>query len=81
MTLILLIFVLLLLAGGGGYYGYSTWGPSGGIGVVGLVLIIAAAFGYIEWTRLSARESADDAQIDGHISPISPRVGGTVIAG
>jgi membrane fusion protein (multidrug efflux system) len=48
--------------------------------VVGFVLLVAAAVGYIVWTRLSARESADDAQIDGHISPISPRVGGTVIA-
>src|SRR5580704_9082422 len=47
---------------------------------VGFFLIVAAAVGYVVWTRLSARESADDAQIDGHISPISPRVGGTVIA-
>jgi membrane fusion protein (multidrug efflux system) len=48
--------------------------------VVGFVLIVAAAASYVIWTRLSARESADDAQIDAHISPISPRVAGTVIA-
>src|SRR5207248_4231453 len=47
---------------------------------VGFFLIVAAAVGYIVWTRISARESADDAQIDAHISPISPRVGGTVIS-
>jgi hypothetical protein len=34
-------FVLLLLfGGGGGYYGYSRWGPRGGLGVVGTVLLI-----------------------------------------
>ena len=32
--LILLIILLLLFGGGGGYYGYTTWGPGGGIGIV-----------------------------------------------
>src|SRR5262249_50722993 len=41
---------------------------------------ILAALGFFIWQKLSARESTDDAQIDAHISPISPRVGGTVIA-
>jgi hypothetical protein len=41
MSLIVLIIILLLLfGGGGGYYGYRTWGPGGGIGIVGVVLII-----------------------------------------
>ena len=41
MNLILLIVVILLLfGGGGGYYAYNSWGPQGGIGIVGLVLII-----------------------------------------
>jgi len=44
MTLILVILLLLLLGGGGGYYGYSTWGPAGGISIVGLVLIILLVF-------------------------------------
>ena len=38
MNMLLLIIVLLLLfGGGGGYYGYSRWGPGGGVGIVGLV--------------------------------------------
>jgi len=48
--------------------------------IVIVVLIVGAVAGVIVWNKLSARESADDAQIDAHISPISPRVGGTVIA-
>jgi membrane fusion protein (multidrug efflux system) len=34
---------------------------------------------YLAWSYYSSRESTDDAQIDGHIDPISARVGGTVI--
>jgi len=48
--------------------------------VVGFVLVVAAVAGYIVFEKLSAREAADDAQIDAHISPISPRVSGTVTA-
>jgi membrane fusion protein (multidrug efflux system) len=41
---------------------------------------IAAVVGLIWiYEYYSVRESTDDAQIDGHINPISPRVGGTVI--
>jgi hypothetical protein len=41
MSLILLIVILLLLfGGGGGYYGYRNWGPRGGIGIFGLVLVV-----------------------------------------
>ena len=41
MSLIVLIIILLLVfGGGGGYYGYRTWGPGGGIGIVGAVVII-----------------------------------------
>jgi hypothetical protein len=48
--LILLIILLLLLGGGGGYYGYSRWGASGGLGIVGtilLVVVVLYAFGGI----------------------------------
>jgi membrane fusion protein (multidrug efflux system) len=31
------------------------------------------------WWYLSGRETTDDAQIEGHITPIAPRVGGTVL--
>jgi membrane fusion protein (multidrug efflux system) len=45
-----------------------------------LVLLVALAVGiYLLWGYYSTRESTDDAQIDGHIDPISARVGGTVV--
>ncbi len=44
------------------------------------VICAAAVAGYFIWSYYSVRESTDDAQIDGHINPISARVGGTVIA-
>ncbi len=47
--------------------------------LLAVVLILAVA-GYQLWGYYSVRESTDDAQIDGHINPISARVGGTVIA-
>jgi membrane fusion protein (multidrug efflux system) len=46
------------------------------IAVLVIVLLIAGAF---IWHYYSVRESTDDAQIDGHINPISPRVTGTVL--
>ena len=40
--MLLLVIVLLLLFGaGGGYYGYSKWGPGGGLGIFGTVLVVA----------------------------------------
>ena len=39
--LLLIIVLLLLFGGGGGYYGYSRWGTGGGVGILGLVVIIA----------------------------------------
>ena len=42
------------------------------------LFVVAAAV--IAWNYFSVRETTDDAQIDGHIAPISARVGGTVIA-
>jgi len=38
--LLLIIILLLLFAGGGGYYGYSKWGPGGGLGIAGTVVLI-----------------------------------------
>jgi len=46
------------------------------IAVVALVLLAAVVF---IWHYYSVRESTDDAQIDGHIYPISSRVSGTAI--
>jgi hypothetical protein len=36
----LIILLVLLFGGGGGYYGYSRWGPGGGLGIVGTVLLV-----------------------------------------
>jgi membrane fusion protein (multidrug efflux system) len=44
------------------------------------VLAVLAAAGYLLWRHYSVRETTDDAQIDGHIYPISARVGGAVVA-
>jgi membrane fusion protein (multidrug efflux system) len=45
------------------------------LGGVAIVLVAAALFA---WRELSPRESTDDAQVSGHVSPIAARVGGTV---
>jgi hypothetical protein len=52
MTLLLIILLVLLLAGGGGYWGYSTWGPSGGFGVLGTVLLIVLVLWLVGAVRL-----------------------------
>jgi membrane fusion protein (multidrug efflux system) len=44
-------------------------------GIVLVVLILIAGF---FWLRSRGKESTDDAQVDGHITQIAPRVGGTV---
>ena len=46
-----------------------------------IVLVVAAVMtGVALWKYYAVRESTDDAQIDGHITPISARVAGTVKA-
>jgi membrane fusion protein (multidrug efflux system) len=44
---------------------------------LGVAIIVAA--GAFVWRYYSVRQSTDDAQIDGHIVPVSARVGGTVM--
>lgn len=46
--------------------------------IAGLILVIIA--GTFVWHYYSVRESTDDAQVDGHITPISARVSGTVVS-
>jgi membrane fusion protein (multidrug efflux system) len=46
--------------------------------VVGAILLVAA--GVIVWWYFHTHESTDNAQIDGHIAPLSSRVAGTVVA-
>jgi membrane fusion protein (multidrug efflux system) len=43
-----------------------------------IFLIVAAVAGYFLWRYNAARESTDDAQVDGHIYSITARVSGTV---
>jgi membrane fusion protein (multidrug efflux system) len=47
--------------------------------VVAAVVLVILGLGVFLWHYYSIRESTDDAQIDGHIDPISPRVTGTVL--
>lgn len=44
------------------------------------VLILAVIAAIPVYSYYTSRESTDDAQVDGHIVPISPRIDGTVIA-
>jgi len=46
--------------------------------VIPLVLVAMAIGGYMFWQYSSVRESTDDAQIDGHIYPVSAMVDGTI---
>jgi membrane fusion protein (multidrug efflux system) len=43
------------------------------------VLAVVVVLGIVAWRYYAVREDTDDAQIDGHIDPISARVGGTVV--
>jgi len=46
--------------------------------VLAALALVVLAGGFFGWRYYSVHESTDDAQIDGHISPISSRVSGTV---
>lgn len=46
---------------------------------IGLVVLVALAVGgFMYWSYASVRESTDDAQIDGHIYPVSAMIDGTL---
>ncbi len=47
--------------------------------IVAVVVLALLAAGAFVWHYYSVRESTDDAQIDGHIDPVSPRISGTVL--
>jgi membrane fusion protein, multidrug efflux system len=46
---------------------------------IGVVILLAAAAG-AWWFSSRGRESTDDAQVDAHVTPMSARVGGTVLS-
>src|SRR5690242_1511946 len=48
------------------------------LGLVGLVLIAAIAYGAYLWHYSTIHIATDDAFIHGHIAPVSARVAGTV---
>jgi membrane fusion protein (multidrug efflux system) len=48
------------------------------IGIVAAILILAGGIAW--WLHSQTYESTDDAQVDGHLAPISARVAGTVTA-
>ncbi|HWC00088.1 MAG TPA: HlyD family efflux transporter periplasmic adaptor subunit, partial [Bryobacteraceae bacterium] len=43
-----------------------------------VVLVILVVAGFMYWSYSSVRESTDDAQIDGHIYPVSAMIDGTI---
>jgi membrane fusion protein (multidrug efflux system) len=47
--------------------------------VLVVMLVLALAASPFAWNYLQSYESTDDAQIDGHIDPLSSRIDGTVI--
>jgi membrane fusion protein (multidrug efflux system) len=47
--------------------------------ILAALALVVLAGGFFVWRYYSVRQSTDDAQIDGHISPISSRVSGTVL--
>jgi membrane fusion protein (multidrug efflux system) len=47
--------------------------------IIALGLVVLIVGGIFVWSYYAVRESTDDAQIDGHINPISSRVTGTVV--
>ncbi len=47
--------------------------------IIVVVVLLVAIGAYAVWSYYAVRESTDDAQVDGHINPISARVSGTVI--
>ena len=46
--------------------------------VIGLIAVLIG--GWFLWQSIESDESTDDAQVDGHTDPISPRINGFVIA-
>ncbi|MFI5179081.1 MAG: efflux RND transporter periplasmic adaptor subunit [Vicinamibacterales bacterium] len=56
------------------------WAPGRTPWVLAGLVVLVAAGGYITWRSLSPRESTDDAQVAGHVSPVAARVNGPVIA-
>jgi len=66
-------------------HGMSGRGPwyrriSKRILLLAMLILAVAALSPFAWNYLQSYESTDDAQIDGHIDPLSSRIDGTVVA-
>ena len=48
--------------------------------LLAMLILTVAALSPFAWNYLQSYESTDDAQIDGHIDPLSSRIDGTVVA-
>ncbi len=48
--------------------------------VILALLVVAAIVAIPVYAYYSVRESTDDAQVDGHVIPVSPRIAGTIIS-
>jgi len=46
--------------------------------LVGIVVLVIG--GYLLWNYFDSYESTDDAQVNGHLNPVSARISGTVVA-
>ena len=46
--------------------------------LVAVVVVLLVAAGGLWWTT-RGRETTDDAQLDGHVTPVAARIGGTVL--
>ncbi|MGE5125164.1 MAG: biotin/lipoyl-binding protein, partial [Betaproteobacteria bacterium] len=55
----------------------ATGGRTRAALVVAAVAVLATVL--LAWRYYAVRESTDDAQIDAHVSPVSARIGGTVL--
>jgi membrane fusion protein, multidrug efflux system len=64
-----------------GTWGGSPWYRriSKRVGLLVLLVLAVGAVSPFAWNYLQSYESTDDAQIDGHIDPLSSRINGTVI--
>jgi membrane fusion protein (multidrug efflux system) len=46
--------------------------------LIAVALLLVAAGALVGWKMLQGKESTDDAKVDGHVYPVSAKVGGTV---
>src|SRR5574342_775242 len=46
--------------------------------LIAIVLIVIVAGVFVAWRLFSGRETTDDARVDGHVYPVSAKIGGPV---